>query len=91
MQQQEMCRQCLRNARVDYTHPRSGCFDIGQCYPPNTKELLVGLNEEDKREMVSFMGSVNAQARNTLQVQVQLERPKSSRLNTMVGRVLVVL
>lgn len=32
------------------------------------KELLVGLSEEDKREMISFMGLVNAQARNTLQV-----------------------
>lgn len=32
------------------------------------KELLVGLSEEDKREVVSFMGSVNTQARNTLQV-----------------------
>ena len=32
------------------------------------KELLVGLSEEDKREMISFMGSVNTQARNTLQV-----------------------
>eukprot|EP00903_Cladosiphon_okamuranus_P013821 g12863.t1 len=36
------------------------------------KELLVGLSEEDKREMVSFMGLVNGQARNTLQGVVRM-------------------
>ena len=37
----------------------------------DTKELLVGLSEEDKREMVSFMGSVSTKARNALQVRVK--------------------
>lgn len=43
-------------------------YDISVFLDVKMKELLVGLSAEGKREMTSFMGSVNAKTRDILQV-----------------------
>lgn len=52
---------------VDYIFCRTflACF---LSVRPELKEILSGLSSEDKSEVTSFMGSVNAKARDTLQV-----------------------
>lgn len=51
------------------------------------KELLVGLSAEGKREMTSFMGSVNAKTRDILQVRLTRESEKEQAISNNLQRV----